>query len=98
MTFDEKDFCDATAVWNCEDIDKFGDEISWACEPDDVVETRDTLENYFDARDAKPIEYQTPIGVLYVWTNIQTRKGRRRGDLFLMDGGEKRLSYFSGEP
>ena len=37
---DEQDFCDCTAVWNS---NVFGDETSWECEPDDVVESRGTL-------------------------------------------------------
>ena len=89
-----KDFCDATSEWNC---NEFGNETGWVCEPDDVVQTRDTLEDFKAARSGTAEEYETPIGILYVWENQQSRKGARRGDVFLVDAGEFRLSYFCGQ-
>tara|TARA_A100000172_G_scaffold29701_1_gene17660 strand:- start:1375 stop:1659 length:285 start_codon:yes stop_codon:yes gene_type:complete len=90
----DKDFCDATSVWNC---DEFGDELSWVCQPDDVVRTADTVADFQAARSGAPDEYETPLGVLYVWENQQARKGARRGEVFVLDAGDYRLSYFSGQ-
>lgn len=75
---------------------------------EDIVETRDSVENFFDARGrrldrkgerpAVPAELNKTIcGEVYIWENQQSRKGARRGTLFVMDFGEARASYFDGE-
>jgi len=90
----ETDFCNATSQWNC---NKFGIETAWVCEPAEVVDTRETIADFIKARGSDYDLYQTEVGNLYVWENQQTRKGKRRGNLFLMDAGEIRFSYFDGE-
>tara|TARA_R110002072_G_scaffold90873_1_gene203109 strand:+ start:1195 stop:1482 length:288 start_codon:yes stop_codon:yes gene_type:complete len=92
---DEKDFCDSTAVWNS---GVFGDETSWVCEPDDVVESRATIEDFKSgAAKGKDVEtYDTPHGTLYVWENVKPRPASSKGNLFAMENGEKTLSFFAG--
>ncbi|MFZ6774616.1 hypothetical protein ACO0LB_18080 [Undibacterium sp. SXout7W] len=72
-----------------------------------VVETRDTLEDFFSAhgrklghRDGKPNGQElcrTIAGALYKWEAVQSRPGKRRGNLFVMDFGDARACYFDGE-
>ena len=89
-----KDFCDATSEWNC---NEFADETGWVCEPDDVVQTSETVADFQAARSGTADEDETPLGILYVWENQQARKGARRGEVFVLDAGDFRLSYFSGQ-
>jgi hypothetical protein len=75
---------------------------------DQIVETRDTLDNFFDAqgrrldrrtgqRPAVPHELNTTIcGDVYKWEDVQARKGARRGTLYVMDFGDVRAAYFDG--
>lgn len=96
---DEKqiiDFCNATSQYNSHE---FGDETSWICEPDEVALTRDTLENFKDGlAHGEPDEIlETPVGELFIWFNRQSAKGCQRGDLFVMDFGDARAAYFTGE-
>jgi hypothetical protein len=84
----------ATAEWNSGD---FNDETAWVCEPDEVVTTAETLENFICSK-GKPHEtIETQAGNLHIWHNQQSRPGCVRGDLFLLDVGNVRLSYFDGE-
>lgn len=73
-----------------------------------VVETRDTLENFFDAKGRRlkrdgsrpdiPFEQEeTAFGTIFVWRDAQSRKGARRGMLIVMDFGDARAAYFDGE-
>jgi hypothetical protein len=73
-----------------------------------VVETRDTLEDFFTAqgrrldrkgeRPAVPFEQNdTLLGPVFKWDDVQTRKGARRGTLYVMDFGDARAAYFDGE-
>ena len=92
---DEQDFCDSTAVWNS---NVFGDETSWVCEPDDVVESRATIEDFKSgAAKGKDVEtYDTIHGTLYVWSDVKPRPASSKGNLFAMENGEKTLSFFAG--
>jgi hypothetical protein len=92
---DEQDFCDCTAVWNS---NVFGDETSWVCEPDDVVESRATIEDFKSgAAKGKDVEtYDTIHGTLYVWSDVKPRPASSKGNLFAMENGEKTLSFFAG--
>lgn len=78
------------------------------CSDEAVAETRETIEDFFNARGSRltrfgtkpetPLEKkQTIVGTLWVWTNQQSRIGARRGDLYVMDFGDARAAYFSGE-
>ena len=89
-----EDFCNATSVWNS---GTYGNEIAWVCEPEDVTQTAETVADFVAARSGKADEYATEKGTLYVWENQQSRAGKKRGNLFLMDAGDFRLSYFDGE-
>jgi hypothetical protein len=88
------DFCNATSEWNC---NQFGIEEAWACEPENVVETRETISDFVEARGGGYDLYETEVGDLYVWENQQSRLGKRRGNLFLMDAGDIRYTYFDGQ-
>ena len=63
------------------------------CTDIEVVETRDTVAD-FVANGGKPTARE---GALFVWENVQTRKGARRGHLFVMDFGGVRAAFFDGE-
>ena len=76
---------------------------------DQVVETQDTVENFFETRGrrldrrtgerpAVPYELnKTFLGDVFVWEDVQARKGARRGNLYVMDFGSCRAAYFTGE-
>lgn len=73
----------------------------------DIVETRETVEDFFSAngrklsrRDGKPTGEEllkTIVGDLFKWSGVQSRRGKRRGNLFVMDFGDVRACYFDGE-
>lgn len=74
----------------------------------EVVETRDTIEDIYSRngrrldrngnRPAVPRElYKTLLGQIYIWQNVQTHKGARRGTLYVMDFGDARATFFDGE-
>ena len=90
MLKDEKRerLCRATAFYNSNGEEY--DELDRLCEPDDVVATRDTVENFIEAWGKPDEQLETPEGLLLVWENVQRRKGASRGNLFLMDFGEAR--------
>lgn len=90
--------CGSDAV----DIDDFISKDS------DVVETSETLENFFDSNGRKllrngkipDVPYErniTAFGEIFVWENVQKIKGARRGNLYVMDFGDSRAAYFDGE-
>ena len=85
---------DATAEWNS---GEYGDELAWVCEPDEVVVTAETVADFIKARGNPAEVFQTEAGDLHIWCKQQSRPGCRRGDLFLLDIGDSRLSYFDGE-
>jgi hypothetical protein len=73
-----------------------------------IVETAETVEHYFEARGRRlnrkgerpetPYEKNTTLlGDVYKWDDVQSRKGARRGTLYLMDLGNARAVYFDGE-
>lgn len=73
-----------------------------------IVETRESIDDFFAAhgrrldrngnRPAVPHEQEkTPFGTFFRWERVQARAGLRRGDLFVMDFGDARACYFSGE-
>lgn len=90
------DFCKATAQYNSGD---FNDEYGYVCEPDEVAMTRDTVQGFKDGLgNGEPDEIlKTPAGELLIWFNLQSAKGCRRGDLFVIDYGDARAAYFDGE-
>lgn len=90
-------------VKNVEDLD-----IDDMLTDEQVIETRDTVENFFEARGwrndrngnrpAVALELnKTLLGDVYKWDDQQSRKGARRGTLYVMDFGDARASYFDGE-
>ena len=63
----------------------------------DVAETGEPIDN-FTTRWGQPDNAEEVDGqMVFEWLNIQTAKGRARGDLYLTDCGDRRLAYFSGE-
>lgn len=108
LTQDQRDtFRKAAASWNCcGDADVDIDDMVTADEK--VVETRDTVEDFFSkngrrlkrdgSRPETPFELeQTAYGPIYVWSDVQSRPGKRRGTLLVMDFGDARAAYFDGE-
>ena len=61
-----------------------------------VTQTAESVSNFVAARGPATVEVCGPVK-LHVWRNVQTRKGARRGDLFVADFGDYRLAHFSGE-
>ena len=83
-------------------------DISEVIEDDQVVETAETIEQFFDSRGRKlnrkgerpvtPFELnKTIVGEIYKWEAQQSCPGKRRGDLYVMDFGTARACYFDGE-
>jgi len=99
----------ALASLNCYGVKKVEDlDIDNMLTDEQVVETRDTVENFFSANGRKlnrngqrpevPYEQnQTLLGVVFQWENIQVRKGAQRGTMYVMDFGDARAAYFTGE-
>ena len=89
LTAEQKNFfvevCDAVGYGICDD---------------DVVETRDTIEDFNLSRNlqSKQVELASGARATYHYAlNFQVRKGLARGDLIVMDFGEARAAYFSGQ-
>lgn len=92
------------SILNIEDLD-----ISDMIEDYQVAVTTDTLDDFFDKQgrqlnrrtgDRPSIPYElnkTLLGDVYKWENVQSRKGCRRGTLYVMDMGDFRACYFDGE-
>lgn len=94
---DREKFSRATAIWNSAD-DENAPEWASLCEPADVVETFETLEYHETSRGRKADEVKTSsAGTLYVWRSVQMARGRRRGEMFLMDFGYARGAFFTGD-
>ena len=99
----------ALASLNCYSVEKVEDlDIDDMLTDEQVVETRDTIEDFFSANGRKlnrkgerpetPYEQnQTLLGIVFQWDNVQARKGARRGTLYVMDFGDARAAYFDGE-
>lgn len=67
------------------------------CSGEQVAQTRDTVANFAEMW-GKPHEIENySFGALLIWHDLQARKGARRGDLYVMDFGDARAAYFSGE-
>ena len=99
----------ALASLNCYSVEKVEDlDIDDMLTDEQVVETRDIVEDFFSANGRKlnrkgerpevPYERnQTLLGIVFQWDNIQARKGAQRGTLYVMDFGDARAAYFDGE-
>lgn len=102
LSFEHKiKFCQATAYWNRRSLTEFeidpADSIAAICDsPDDVASTAETVDDFIKVWGEPHERLQTPVGDLLIWKGIQTAKGRRRGDSFVMDFGSARASYFTG--
>ncbi|MDO8729439.1 MAG: hypothetical protein Q7K26_06220 [bacterium] len=93
----------AYSVKNVEELD-----INHMLSDDQIVETRETIENFFEAKGRKlnrrserpevPFEQETTLlGIIFKWDDVQARKGARRGTLYVMDFGVARAAFFDGE-
>lgn len=95
----ELDFVKATGFLNGM-TDADDDYAMYAtCSEHDVVTTHDTVDEVFKARGTpKRIDTaSTPWGTIYSWPMVQFGKGKCRGTLYLLDAGDRRLSFFSGD-
>jgi hypothetical protein len=111
LTQDQRDtFRLALASFNDYTVKSVGElDIDNMLSDDQIVETRDTLEDFFKAQGRKlnrrtgerpevPFEQEaTLLGVIYKWDDVQARKGARRGTLYVMDFGTVRAVFFDGE-
>lgn len=108
LTQDQRDtFRKAIASWNdCGSSDVEVDDF--ISKDEYVVETQETIANFFSANGQKlgrngkkpdvPYEKEkTAFGDIFIWNNIQKRKGAQRGRLYVMDFGSARAAYFDGE-
>ena len=87
-------FSQATAFWNS---GNHLDEVAAMVDPEDVVETRETIADFIAANEEPQERLQTPAGELMVWHNLQKGRGKQRGSLYVMDFGEFRGAYFDGQ-
>jgi len=72
-----------------------------------VVDCSDTIDAFFveqgtyrkrdGTRSRKLHQNDTCYGTIYEWRDVQARKGLRRGNLYVMDFGDRRAAYFDGE-
>lgn len=85
------------AAWNNYGAKTIDDlDIDDVLSDDQIVETRETVENFVDAN-GQARNKVTFLGNVCIWDNIQARKGAARGTLFVMDFGDARASFFDGE-
>lgn len=76
------------------------DAIGYGICEDDVVETRDKIEDFNLSRKMQMDQAQLALGANATYhyaLNFQIRKGWARGDLIVMDFGAARAAYFSGQ-
>ena len=86
----------ATAAYNMNAAT--GEDWAALVEPEQAVETHETVEDHERSRGrAADRTKDTSHGTPLVWTDVQMAKGRRRGDMFLMDFGTVRAAFFTGE-
>lgn len=93
----QRQFSMAVAEW-CGDNPATIDD--WAqISPEEVAITRDTMEDFVDRRlrGGPPETIQTQFGTLLRWESVQQAKGKRRGDLLVIDFGNLRAAHFDGE-
>jgi hypothetical protein len=87
----------ATAANNNGGYEEDADLDDACCRDDQVAQTRDTIAD-FVTKCGQPHETDNySFGNLLVWNGLQTRKGATRGNLYVMDFGEARGTYFSGQ-
>lgn len=67
------------------------------CSEEQVAQTRDTVADFIEKWGQPADTQEYSFGTLLIWNDLQTRKGARRGDLYVMDFGEARAAYFSGQ-
>ena len=85
------------------DVTKFEQAIDeagwglWAFYKDSVTETHETIEHFIAARGKAEVVDTENGCTLFIWQNVQQRKGLRRGVLIVMDAGDTRLVHFDGE-
>ena len=91
------DFRLATAVVNCNGYEEDATLEQALCSPDEVVETRQTLADFIRDRGKPTSSEKYSFATIYIWENQQSCKGKRRGDLYVVDFGDLRAAYFSGE-
>lgn len=79
-------------------------DVDDVCTDADIVETADTVEVFLSlygksvtTRGRAVEQLQAIFGNLFVWDKVQTRKGCRRGTLYVVDFGDVRAVYFDGE-
>jgi len=99
----------ALASVNCFSVKRVEElDIDNMCEDSDVFSTGESLEHFFSSRGRKlnrqgnrpdvPYEKRSSLlGDVYVWENQQSRKGARRGNLYVMEFGNYCATYFDGE-
>lgn len=98
----------ALASWNKSSATVEELDISDMIEDDQVVSTGESIDHFFSSRGRKlnrngerpetPYELnRTKVGDLYIWEDQQSRKGARRGTLFVMNFGDYSACYFDGE-
>lgn len=67
------------------------------CSENEVTQTRDTVASFIEKWGAPHETEVSRFGKLLIWNDLQTRKGARRGNLYVMDFGNARAAYFGGE-
>lgn len=64
---------------------------------DEVTTTADTVADFISKWGQPHEREKIEEGEVLVWNKLQTRKGAKRGDLYVMDFGMDRAAYYSGE-
>jgi len=87
----------ATAAHNASGYEEDATIDDSLCSEDDVTATTETLADFIKSRGTPANIEKYSFATLYIWENQQARKGARRGDLYVVDFGDRRAAYFSGE-
>jgi len=98
---DKTTFCQITTYWNTGDAEALSSTdiniIDSLCEPEDVATTSESVGEFIKTWGRPHQRVNTDKGELLVWENIQTAKGRRRGDGFVVQFSGGCCAFFTGE-
>jgi hypothetical protein len=90
-------FCLATSANNIGGYEEDATIDAARCNAEEVVSTHDTLADFTAKWGLLYDVEEYSFGKLRLWHGIQVRKGACRGDLMIMDFGDVRAAYFTGE-
>lgn len=77
-------------------------ELEWNYYPESVAGIGDTIADFVELHGKADDEFNLSsrldvTATAYRWNDVQSAKGKRRGDLTVVDFGDRRAAIFTGE-